>query len=143
RRCEGRGRDRGLSRARSPAMAEKRLMDRLRVEHLEVHYGDLVGIRDVSLDVQPGTIVALLGSNGAGKTTTLNAIAGLVRRSSGTLHWRGEEMGGEPAYTVVSKGLALSPEGWRLFVTQTVEQNLTLGATVLSDKGRIAALHDR
>ena len=53
-------------------------MDRLRVAHLEVRYGDLVGVADVSLDVPPGTIVALLGSNGAGKTTTLNAIAGLV-----------------------------------------------------------------
>ena len=64
-------------------------MDRLRVEHLEVHYGDLVGVADVSLDVQPGSIVALLGSNGAGKTTTLNCIAGLVRPSGGTIEWRG------------------------------------------------------
>jgi branched-chain amino acid transport system ATP-binding protein len=118
-------------------------MDRLRVEHLEVHYGDLVGVRDVSLDVQPGTIVALLGSNGAGKTTTLNCIAGLVSPSGGTIEWRGEGIGGHPAYAIVSKGLALSPEGWRLFVTQTVEQNLTLGASVLPDKGKMAALYDR
>jgi branched-chain amino acid transport system ATP-binding protein len=118
-------------------------MDRLRVEHLEVRYGDLVGIADVSLDVQPGTIVALLGSNGAGKTTTLNAVAGLVRPSRGKIEWRGDDIAGEPAYAIVAKGLALSPEGWRLFVTQTVEQNLRLGATALSDKGRLAALYDR
>jgi branched-chain amino acid transport system ATP-binding protein len=118
-------------------------MNRLHVEHIEVRYGDLIGIADVSLDVQPGSIVALLGSNGAGKTTTLNAIAGLVRPSRGTIAWRDEKIGGEPAYAIVAKGLALSPEGWRLFVTQTVEQNLRLGATVLSDKGKLAALHDR
>jgi branched-chain amino acid transport system ATP-binding protein len=118
-------------------------MDRLRVDHLEVRYGDLVGIADVTLDVQPGTIVALLGSNGAGKTTTLNAVAGLVRPSGGTIHWREEEIGGTPAYAIVAKGLALSPEGWRLFVTQTVEQNLRLGATALADKGRLSALYDR
>jgi len=118
-------------------------VNRLRVEHLEVRYGDLVGIADVSLDVHPGSIVALLGSNGAGKTTTLNAIAGLVPPSGGRIEWRGAPIGGQPAYAIVSKGLALSPEGWRLFVTQTVEQNLRLGATVLSDKGRIAALYER
>ena len=119
------------------------MIDRLRVEHLEVHYGDLVGVRDVSLDVRPGTIVALLGSNGAGKTTTLNCIAGLVAPSGGTIEWRGARIGGEPAYAIVSRGLALSPEGWRLFVTQTVEQNLRLGATVQGGKGKIAALFDR
>src|SRR3954464_4559544 len=125
------------------AQAGECMMDRLRVEHLEVHYGDLVGVRDVSLDVQPGTIVALLGSNGAGKTTTLNCIAGLVSPSGGTIEWRGEGIGGHPAYAIVSKRLALSPEGWRLFVTQTVEQNLTLGASVLPDKGKMGALYDR
>src|SRR5690349_23312556 len=118
-------------------------MDHLRVAHLEVHYGDLVGVADVSLDVQPGTIVALLGSNGAGKTTTLNCIAGLVSPSVGTIEWRGEAIGGQPAYAIVSKGLALSPEGWRLFVTQTVEQNLRLGATVITDKARTNALFER
>jgi branched-chain amino acid transport system ATP-binding protein len=119
------------------------MMDRLRVENLEVRYGDLVGIADVTLDVEPGTIVALLGSNGAGKTTTLNTIAGLVRPSGGKIRWREEQIAGEPAYAIVTKGLALSPEGWRLFVTQTVEQNLRLGATALADKGRLSALYDR
>jgi len=115
----------------------------LEVEHLEVRYGDLVGVADISLKVEAGQIVALLGSNGAGKTTTLNAIAGLVRPSGGRVTWRGEEIAGQPAYQIVSKGLALSPEGWRLFVSQTVEQNLRLGATTLADKARIEPLFER
>jgi branched-chain amino acid transport system ATP-binding protein len=118
-------------------------MDNLEVDHLEVRYGDLVGVADISLKVQAGRIVALLGSNGAGKTTTLNAIAGLVRPSGGRVSWRGEEIAGQPAYQIVSKGLALSPEGWRLFVSQTVEQNLRLGATALADKTRTEALFER
>jgi branched-chain amino acid transport system ATP-binding protein len=115
----------------------------LKVEHIEVRYGDLVGVADISLEVSAGQIVALLGSNGAGKTTTLNAIAGLVRPSRGRIEWRGEAISGEPAYAIVSKGLALSPEGWRLFVGQTVEQNLRLGATALADRSRIDALFER
>jgi branched-chain amino acid transport system ATP-binding protein len=118
-------------------------MSELRVSHLQVHYGDLVGVADVSLAVEEGSVVALLGSNGSGKTTTLNAIAGLVQPSRGTIEWRGEPITRQPAYLVVGKGLALSPEGWRLFVTQTVEQNLRLGATALRDKSRIAALFER
>src|SRR5580658_1722622 len=118
-------------------------MTDLKVEHLEVRYGDLVGIADISLKVEAGKIVALLGSNGAGKTTTLNAIAGLVRPSRGRIEWRGGAISGEPAYAIVSKGLALSPEGWRLFVGQTVEQNLRLGATALADRSRIDALFER
>ena len=118
-------------------------MSTLVVDHLEVRYGDLVGVADISLKVAEGKIVALLGSNGAGKTTTLNAIAGLVRPSGGRIEWRREEIGGQPAYVIVSKGLALSPEGWRLFVSQTVEQNLRLGATALADRARMEALFDR
>jgi branched-chain amino acid transport system ATP-binding protein len=113
------------------------------VEHLEVRYGDLVGVADISLRVSAGQIVALLGSNGAGKTTTLNAVAGLVRPTRGRIAWRGEPITGRPAYAIVSKGLALSPEGWRLFVKQTVEQNLRLGATALTDRSRINALYER
>src|SRR5207249_1193600 len=101
-------------------------MPELSVEHLEVRYGDLIGVADVSLRVTRGQIVALLGSNGAGKTTTLNAIAGLVRASRGRIVWQDEDIAGQAAYAIVSKGLALSPEGWRLFVGQSVEQNLRL-----------------
>ncbi|HVM78914.1 MAG TPA: ABC transporter ATP-binding protein [Stellaceae bacterium] len=112
----------------------------LEIEHLEVRYGDLVGVADVSLRVPEGSVVALLGSNGAGKTTTLNAIAGLVPASGGAIRWEGEAIDGLAAHAIVPKGLALSPEGWRLFVSQTVEQNLHLGATALADKTQFEAL---
>jgi len=115
----------------------------LRVEHLEVRYGDLVGVADVSLEVRAGHVVALLGSNGAGKTTTLNAVAGLAAPSAGAIAWNGEAITHQPSHAIVSRGLALSPEGWRLFVGQTVEQNLRLGATTVTDKGRIPALMER
>jgi branched-chain amino acid transport system ATP-binding protein len=118
-------------------------MPELKVEHLEVRYGDLVGVADISLQVAAGQVVALLGANGAGKTTTLNAIAGVVRPSRGRIAWRGEAIGGLPAYAIVRRGLALSPEGWRLFAGQTVEQNLRLGATALADRTRTAALFER
>jgi branched-chain amino acid transport system ATP-binding protein len=118
-------------------------MTMLSVSHLEVRYGDLVGVADVSLQVAEGSIVALLGSNGAGKTTTLNAIAGLVRASAGGIFWRGASIANLPAFAIVPRGLALSPEGWRLFVNQTVEQNLRLGATALADRARLGALLER
>lgn len=114
----------------------------LRIRNLAVRYGDLVGVADVSLDVPQGGVVALIGSNGAGKTTTLNAIAGLVPVAAGSITWQGQDITGQPAYIVVRRGLALSPEGWRLFVGQTVEQNLRLGATVLADKARLPAVLD-
>jgi branched-chain amino acid transport system ATP-binding protein len=108
-----------------------------------VRYGDLIGVSDVSLEVPEGSVVALLGSNGGGKTTTLNAIAGLIPSHSGSIQFRGEEIGGDNAYAIVRKGLALSPEGWRLFVQQSVENNLLLGATPLKDKSRRSELLDR
>lgn len=119
------------------------MTDLLTVRNLQVRYGDLVGVADVSLSVAAGSIVALLGSNGAGKTTTLNAIAGLVPPAGGTITWQGRSIQGQPAHRIVGAGLALAPEGWRLFVQQTVEQNLRLGATVLSDRSRVAASLDR
>ena len=118
-------------------------MDALKVEHLEVRYGDLVGVADVSLEVRQGSIAALLGSNGAGKTSTLNAIAGLVPASNGRIGWRGEDIARLPAHAIVRRGLALSPEGWRLFAAQSVEQNLKLGTTPLAEKGRASALLER
>jgi branched-chain amino acid transport system ATP-binding protein len=115
----------------------------LAVRNLKVRYGDLIGVADVSLEVASGSIVALLGSNGAGKTTTLSAIAGIVPASAGQIEFQGASIAGEPAYKIVRRGLALSPEGWRLFVQQSVEKNLLLGATPLSDKSRLAPLLER
>jgi branched-chain amino acid transport system ATP-binding protein len=115
----------------------------LRVAHLEVHYGDLIGVSDVSFDVPEGSVVALLGSNGGGKTTTLNAIAGLIPAHAGRIEFLGQEITGESAFAIVRRGLALSPEGWRLFVQQSVENNLLLGATPLRDRKRVAALLER
>jgi branched-chain amino acid transport system ATP-binding protein len=113
------------------------------VEHLEVRYGDLVGAADISLEVPAGSVVALLGSNGAGKTTTLNALAGLIPASHGAISFAGKRIDGMPAHAIVRQGLALSPEGWRLFVEQSVENNLKLGATPLADRSRLTALLDR
>jgi len=115
----------------------------LRIEHLEVRYGDLIGVADVSLEVPRGTVVALLGSNGAGKTTTLNAIAGVAAISKGTVEFDGQNLAGQPAFAIVRRGLALSPEGWRLFTQQSVENNLLLGATPLADRAGIPRLLDR
>jgi len=115
----------------------------LRVAHLDVRYGDLIGVSDVSFDVPERSVVALLGSNGGGKTTTLNAIAGLIPVHAGAIEFRGEAIAGQSAFAIVRKGLALSPEGWRLFVQQSVENNLLLGATPLNDRKRAAALLER
>ena len=115
----------------------------LQVTNLEVRYGDLIGVADVSLEVPRGGVVALLGSNGAGKTTTLNAIAGTVPASAGAITFEGTPIAGQPAYAIVRRGLALSPEGWRLFVQQTVESNLRLGATPLSDRAKIPRLLEK
>ena len=115
----------------------------LQVSHLAVRYGDLVGVADVSFDVMEGQVVALLGANGAGKTTTLNAIAGLARPANGQVTFRGQRIDGLAPHAIVGRGIALSPEGWRLFVMQSVEQNLRLGATSLADRSRIGELLDR
>jgi branched-chain amino acid transport system ATP-binding protein len=115
----------------------------LKIEHLEVRYGDLIGVSDVSLEVPEGSVVALLGSNGGGKTTTLNAIAGLIPLHAGSIRFRDEQIGGRQAFAIVRKGLALAPEGWRLFVQQSVENNLLLGATPLADKSRTSTLLER
>jgi branched-chain amino acid transport system ATP-binding protein len=115
----------------------------LEVSNLEVRYGDLIGVADVSLKVPHGSIVALLGSNGAGKTSTLNAIAGLVAPTRGTIKLEHRDITGEPAYAIVRKGMALSPEGWRLFVQQTVENNLLLGATPIADRAKVGQMLER
>lgn len=115
----------------------------LEVKNLEVRYGDLIGASDVSLRVNKGSVVALLGSNGAGKTTTLNAVAGLIPTAGGQVFFKGAEITNRPAYEIVRQGLALSPEGWRLFVQQSVENNLLLGATPISSSAKKHELLDK
>ncbi len=100
----------------------------LEVRDLEVAYGGLVALGAVSIEVHAGGFVALVGANGAGKSTLLRSIAGLLRPAAGSVGWDGQELGGTPPHAIVARGLALVPEGRRLFGHMTVEENLELGA---------------
>jgi branched-chain amino acid transport system ATP-binding protein len=100
----------------------------LEVEGLEASYGPFLVLSSVTLAVHPGEIVTLLGPNGAGKTTLIRCIAGLLRPRAGTMRWEGRPLGQAPAHTVVQRGVAVVPEGRRLFGSMSVEENLALGA---------------
>ena len=100
----------------------------LEVQDLEVSYGDVRALGGVTLTVGAGEIVALLGPNGAGKSTLLKSIAGLLRPRGGNIRWEGDDLGAVGAHEIVERGLALVPEGRRLFGTMTVGENLELGA---------------
>jgi branched-chain amino acid transport system ATP-binding protein len=99
----------------------------LDVQSIDVHYGSIQALRGVSLRIEDGEMVALLGANGAGKTTTLRTISGLLAPTRGTIAMAGEEIGGLPAHEVVKHGIAHLPEGRDLFPTLTVEENLRFG----------------
>ncbi len=100
----------------------------LSVEGLEAGYGDVQVLWGVSLRVERGEVVALLGSNGAGKTTTLRAISGLLRPTSGRITFDGVDITGKPAHEIVRLGVSMVPEGRRLFPKMTVYENLRMGA---------------
>ncbi|HEY7039613.1 MAG TPA: ABC transporter ATP-binding protein [Methylomirabilota bacterium] len=100
----------------------------LRVDGIEVGYGDLTAVRDVSLEVRAGEAVALIGANGAGKTTTLRAVSGLLPLRRGRIEFEGQRLDGLSSAQIVSRGLAHVPEGRQLFPTMTVRENLELGA---------------
>ncbi len=100
----------------------------LEIRDLEAAYGDARALSGVTLSVGPGEIVALLGPNGAGKSTLLKAIAGLVRPRAGAIRWEGEDLSRVGAHQIVERGLAMVPEGRRLFGSMSVEENLELGA---------------
>ena len=99
----------------------------LKVRNLQTGYGDLRVVGDVSFDVYPGQVTALLGRNGAGKTSTLRALSGLNKVASGTVEMDGADITGVPAHKRVRQGMAYVQEGKRVFHKQTVEQNLLLG----------------
>ena len=100
----------------------------LRLEGIEVGYGDLTAVREVSLEVRTGEVVALIGGNGAGKTTTLRAITRLLPVRRGVIELDGQRLDGLSPSRIVARGLAHVPEGRQLFPTMTVRENLDLGA---------------
>ena len=110
----------------------------LKIEDLHVHYGGIQALRGISLEVPDGRIVTLIGANGAGKSTTLRTITGLVKASSGSIQWNGQELLGKSIDKIVSSGIAMSPEGRRVFPDLTVLENLKIGAYLRTSKPEIA-----
>ena len=100
----------------------------LKVENINVYYGAIHAIKGISFEVNDGEIVTLIGANGAGKSTTLQTISGLLHSATGSITFKGENIAGTPAHKLVSKGLAQVPEGRRVFLNMTVEENLEMGA---------------
>ena len=100
----------------------------LKVSDINVYYGAIHAIKGVSFEVNPGEVVTLIGANGAGKSTTLNTVSGLLHSRTGSIEFLGENLMGVPAHKVVAKGLAQVPEGRRVFLQMTVEENLEMGA---------------
>ena len=100
----------------------------LKVSDINVYYGAIHAIKGVSFEVNPGEVVTLIGANGAGKSTTLQTVSGLLHPRTGSIEFLGENLMGVPAHKVVAKGLAQVPEGRRVFLQMTVEENLEMGA---------------
>ncbi|MCI7188419.1 MAG: ABC transporter ATP-binding protein [Fusobacterium mortiferum] len=109
----------------------------LKIENLNCYYEHIHAIKNLSLTVNEGEIVSLIGSNGAGKTTTLSAITGLINQKDGKIIFNGTEVINKPAYEIVKLGISLSPEGREVFPALTVEENLKLGAYTRVDKSEI------
>ena len=105
----------------------------LEVKDIQVYYGAIHAIKGVSFEVNEGEIVTLIGANGAGKSSTLRTIAGLVKPSGGTINFRGDNITGRDATTIVKKGITLVPEGRHIFPDLTVLENLKVGAYLRSD----------
>jgi len=102
-------------------------MSMLKVEDLHVYYGSIHAIKGVSFEVNEGEIVTLIGANGAGKSTTLNTVAGLMKPRTGSITFEGKQVAGMPASKIVPQGMALCPEGRRIFQQMTVRENLEMG----------------
>ena len=115
----------------------------LKIENLEVAYGNIKAIKGISLEVNQGEIVTLIGSNGAGKSTTLRAISGILKPRAGSITFNGERIDGVEGHEIVAKGICQSPEGRRIFPRMTVDENLDLGAFLRNDKAAIAADRQR
>ena len=115
-------------------MSDERLLE---VVDLQAGYNGMAVVHDVSFSVREGEILAILGSNGSGKTTTLRAITGTIKPMGGSIRYKGEDITGMPPFKLVSKGIAMVPEGRMLFGGMTVEDNLLMGAYLNQDKKAI------
>ena len=102
-------------------------MSMLKVEDLHVYYGSIHAIKGISFEVNEGEVVTLIGANGAGKSTTLNTVSGLLKPRSGSVTFEDKSIVGVPAHKIVSHGMALCPEGRRVFLQMTVQENLEMG----------------
>jgi len=109
------------------------------VDDIALYYGNIAAVKGLSIQVNKGEIVTLIGSNGAGKSTTLRAISGLIKARSGTITFQGEKLNGKQGHEIVKAGICQSPEGRRIFPRMTVSENLDLGAFLRNDKDGIAA----
>ena len=105
----------------------------LSVRDLHVSYGAIKAVRGISFDIKQGEIVTLIGANGAGKSTTLNTVAGLIRPDSGSIEFKGQSIVGVKSHKVVERGMALCPEGRRVFSQMSVSENLDMGGYPRSD----------
>jgi branched-chain amino acid transport system ATP-binding protein len=110
----------------------------LEISNLDVHYGGIHALKGVSLKVEEGEVVTLIGANGAGKTTTLRAISGLVRAARGQIMFGGQKISNLPAHSIVALGLAHAPEGRGIFPNLTVDENLDIGAFLRRDLAAVA-----
>jgi len=110
----------------------------LSVKDLDVYYGSIHAIKNISFEVQEGEIVTLIGANGAGKTTTLHSISGLVKPKSGEITFCGQNLRTTEAHKIIKLGLAQVPEGRRIFAKMTVQENLEMGAYIRNDGDKIA-----
>ena len=107
----------------------------LKVDNLNVYYGAIHAIKGISFEVNEGEIVTLIGANGAGKSTTLQTISGLLHSRTGSIEFCGENISHLPSYKIVEKGLAQVPEGRRIFLQMTVQENLEMGAYTQNNSG--------
>jgi branched-chain amino acid transport system ATP-binding protein len=110
----------------------------LQLRDVSTHYGLVSVLRNVDMEIYPGEMVCLLGGNASGKSTTLKTILGYVKPSEGDVLFEGEAISGLPTAEIVSRGISMVPENRRLFADMSVDENLSLGAYLRSDKGKVA-----